>query len=247
MGTLRTRRRRRDNHVPPTSVGSGDTYDPEMVPTRGRGVLSAALLGAGLILMIGPPLLRDGICGISGCADQSPDVAVTRSDASTVVILVPEPAAPAVRSVRLLEGGSSGGSQAWLIRREGDGGASPDSFVAGEAPEGFRTVTELDAPPDEGGWVAEVGFSCTSASLPFSPESLEVGEVRSWTGVTDGTAFTDAARTGERCGGERSTVERVLFWLGAASAVAGAVLGIVVVLSRSEEDDEDDAWDDESR
>lgn len=210
-------------------------------------MLSAALLGAGLLLMIGPPLLRDGICGISGCADQAPDVAVTRSDADTVVILVPEPAAPAVRSVRLLEGGSSSGSQAWLIRRDGSGGSSPESFVAGEAPEGFRTVTELESPPEEGDWVAEVGFSCTSASLPFSPETLEVGEVRSWTGVTDGTAFDDAARTEERCGGERSTAERVLFWLGAAAAVAGAVLGIVVVMSRPEDEDEVDAWEDDSR
>lgn len=219
-----------------------------MVPTRGRGALSAVLLGAGLVLMIGPPLLRDGICGISGCADQAPDVAVTRSDADTIVILVPEPAAPAVRSVRLLEGGTSSGSQAWLIRREGGtGGSSPESFVAGEAPEGFRTVTELEAAPEEGEWVAEVGFSCTSASLPFSPETLEVGEVRSWTGVTDGTAFTDRARTEERCSGERGTAEKVLFWVGAASAVAGALLGIVVVLSRPDDEDEEDAWGDEQR
>jgi hypothetical protein len=215
-------------------------------------VLAAALLGVGLLLLVVPPLVRDGICGIFGCADQVPDIAVTRTSADRVAILVPTAAAPDVRVVRLLQGGGSSGSQQWLVRRTPAGStaaaraATPDAFVAGETPEGFRTATELAADPATAApgdrWVAEVAFRCTTASLPFTPSTLGVGTLRSWTGATDGARFSDDARTEERCGTERSGVERVLAWLGAAMALGGAILGIVVVLGRPPRDD--DEWAD---
>lgn len=218
-----------------------------------RGVVAAVLLALGLVLMVGPPLARDGICGLFGCADEVPDIAVTRSGPDAWAVLVPPGAAADVSVVRLLEGSRSAGSQRWAVRRTAAGTtasarrSTPDAFPVGDQPDGFRTVTELqgsltaeDASPR---WVAEVAFRCSTASLPFTPSTLEVGQVRSWTGATDGAAFADSARAAERCASSRGGAESVLFWLGAAAAVAGAVLGIWVVMSRPPGGDEgDDAW-----
>lgn len=205
------------------------------MPTRRLGTLSAVLLVLGVALMVVPPLVRDGICGILGCADQIPDVAVTRT-AEGFAVLVPEEAAPAVRSVRLLQGGTSGARQ-WAIRREvgpdaPSDAAPPDAFVAGSDVPGFRTTTPLAAPPDDGEWIAEVGFRCTTASLPFQPAAVSVGQVVSWTGATEGASFSDTARVDERCTEPAGTTEKVLLGLGAALTVAGAVLGILWVLRR---------------
>lgn len=220
-----------------------------MTGTRRLGLLATVLVVSGVLFMVVPPLARDGICGIVGCADQVPDIAVTRSSPEEIVVLVPEQAAPAVRGVRLLEGGTSG-ARRWAIRRDALGGSgdSPDAFVAGRQPDGFRTVTELAAPPGDGDWIAEVSFRCTTASLPFRPSTLGVGQVLSWSGATEGASFTDAARVEERCTVGASSAERWMLALGAVMTVAGAVLGILWVLRRPPRtpqpagDDEPDGW-----
>jgi hypothetical protein len=214
------------------------------VPTRRLGALSAVLLAVGVVLMVVPPLVRDGICGILGCADQIPDIAVPRT-AEGFAVLVPEEAAPAVRSVRLLQGGASGSRQ-WAIRREaGPDADTPDAFVAGTDVAGFRTTTPLASQPDQGEWIAEVGFRCTTASLPFLPEAVGVGQVVSWSGATEGASFSDSARVDERCTEPAGTSEKVLLVLGAVLTVLGAVLGIVWVFrrpSRLPPGEDDDPW-----
>ncbi len=197
---------------------------------RRAGVAAAMLLGTGLVLMLVPPIVRDGVCGLTSCADQVPPIAVTRLSQDRIAVVVPDGAAASVRSVELLQGGSRGtGSQQWLIARSGRG--HPSTFVVGSEPEGFRTVVGLRTPPAKDVWTAQVGFRCTTASLPFSPATLPVGEVRSWDGVVDGAKFAHE-HVAERCATERGSTEVVLFLVGAAAAVAGAVLGIVVVLRR---------------
>ncbi|UDY34683.1 hypothetical protein [Dermatobacter hominis] len=215
-----------------------------MSSNRRMGVAAAALLGTGLVLMIVPPVLRDGICGLTSCADQVPVIAVSRVSASELAVVVPDEAAPKLRTVELLQGGGRGsGSRQWLIQRDAEGGEDPTTFLVGSEPEGFRTVVPLDGVPDSDVWTAQVGFRCTTASLPFDPEAIAVGEVRSWDGVMDGNEFASTANTAERCVAERSSTEVVLLLLGAAAAVAGAVLGIVVVLRRPARFPEDPGGD----
>jgi hypothetical protein len=217
--------------------------------TRRLGLLATVLVVGGILFMVVPPLARDGICGIVGCADQVPDIAVTRPSPAEIVVLVPEQAAAAVRGVRLLEGGTSG-ARRWAIRRDALGSAadSPEAFVAGRQPDGFRTVTELDAPPGDGDWIAEVSFRCTTASLPFTPSTLTVGQVLSWSGATEGASFSDTARGEERCTVGATSAERWMLALGALMTVVGAVLGILWVLRRPPRtpqpvaDDEPDGW-----
>lgn len=211
------------------------------------GVAAAVLLGSGLILMIVPPVVRDGLCGLTSCADRVPVIAVSRVSPTELAVVVPDDAAPNVRRVELLQGGSSGsGSRQWMIRAErgsdtgsgsnsgsGSGSAaSARTFLIGDEPDGFRTVVPLETEPQKGVWTAQVGFRCTTASLPFNPQALAVGEVRSWDGVMDGNDFASDANTSEHCLTERGTAELGLLLAGAALAVAGAVLGIVVVLRR---------------
>lgn len=205
------------------------------------GASAAVLLGAGLLLMIVPPVARDGVCGLTSCADQVPPIAVTRVSPEELAVLVPDEAAASVRSVELLQGGNRGsGSRQWLIARDGAGTHS--TFVIGAQPKGFRTVVPLRAALDKDVWTAQVGFRCTAASFPFTPATIAVGEVRSWDGVLDGTRFASEHAT-ERCVTQRGSVEAVAFVAGAVLAVAGAVLGIVVVLrrpARFPEDGDDD-------
>lgn len=216
---------------------------PPVNTNRRLGVAAAALLGTGLVLMIVPPVLRDGVCGLSGCADQVPVIAVSRVSDDQLAIVVPEPAAPTVSTVELMHGGGRGsGSRQWLIRRDGKG--THTTFLVGAEPAGFRTVVPLESPPEAEVWTAQVGFSCTTASLPFDPSALAVGEVRSWDGVMDGNEFSSSANTVEKCATERSSSEVALLVLGSVLAVTGAVLGIVVVLRRPPrfpEDEEPDA------
>ena len=201
------------------------------------------LLGIGLVLMIVPPILRDGVCGLTGCADQVPVIAVSRVSDEQLAVVVPDEAAPTVRTVELRHGGGRGsGSRQWLIRR--DGKELHSTFLIGSEPDGFRTVVPLEVPPESDVWTAQVGFRCTTASLPFDPSALAVGEVHSWDGVLDGNEFSTSANTTEKCATERSSSEVALLVLGSVLAVAGAVLGIVVVLRRParfpEEADDDD-------
>ena len=192
---------------------------------------AVVLIAVGVVLMVGPPLARDGICGLVSCADQVPDIAVTRTSPTGIAVVVPGAAASSVRSVELLEGGGRGtGARRWSIQRAGDD--VHQTFPAGVEPAGFRTVTELAAPPTQGTWTAQVGFRCTTASLPFQPEALAVGEVRSWSGVMSGSSFSSASRTEERCVTGAGTAERWALLLGALFATVGAVLGIIVVLRR---------------
>lgn len=205
---------------------------PGVTSTRRTGLAATVLIVVGVLLMVVPPLARDGVCGLIGCADQVPDIAVTRASADRLVVLVPEPATASVRAVRLLEGGSSG-ARRWAIRRQAGGPPEvPDAFVVGAETPGFRTTTPLEEPPGEGEWVAEVTFRCTTASLPFVPSRLSVGQVVSWAGATSGASFTDSARVEERCPVAAGAPERWLLGLGALMTVVGAVLGIVWVLRR---------------
>ena len=220
--------------MPP--VPDADLASRAVSSNRSLGLVSVLALVFGLGLLIVPALVRDGVCGLTGCADQVPDIAVTRTADDEVAVLVPPQTAADVSSVRLLEGGNSG-SREWVVTRESP--SSVDAFVVGGSPEGFSTSVPLSVPVQEGAWVAEVTFACTTASLPFSPESISVGQVRSWQGVTEGAAFSDAARTTERCATERDGLERALFFGGAALATFGAVLGVVVVLRRPPRDPED--------
>ncbi len=207
-----------------------------MPSNRTLGAISVLALVVGLGLVLIPPMLRDGVCGLTGCADQVPDVAVTRSSATELAVLVPGATAPDVSRIRLLQGGGSG-SQEWVVERTAPSQA--DAFVFGSRPPGFETLTPLDVPVQEGTWVVEVRFACTTASLPFAPDSIGVGQVRSWQGVTEGAGFSDAARTTERCATERDTPESTLMLLGAVLATVGAILGIVVVLRRPPRDPDD--------
>ncbi len=220
--------------MPP--VPDADVASRSVSSNRSLGLVSVLALVFGLGLLIVPALVRDGICGLTGCADQVPDIAVTRTAGDEVAVLVPPETAADVSSVRLLEGGNAG-SREWVVTRQSP--SNVDAFVVGGSPEGFSTVVPLSVPVQEGAWVAEVTFACTTASLPFSPESISVGQVRSWQGVTEGAAFSDAARTTERCATERDGTERALFFGGAALATFGAVLGVVVVLRRPPRDPED--------
>lgn len=216
-----------------------------MNANRRMGAAAAVLLGAGLVLMIVPPVARDGLCGLTSCTDQVPPIAVSRVSADELAVIVPDEAAPSVRSVELLQGGGRGsGSRQWLIVRDGDGVHS--TFVIGSRPSGFRTVVELGATPTKDTWTAQVGFRCTTASLLFRPATIAVGEVRSWDGVLDGRRFAADTNVKERCATGRGSAETVLFVAGAVLAVLGAVLGIVVVLRRpvrfpEEPDDGDDS------
>ena len=121
------------------------------------GVAAAVLLGSGLILMIVPPVVRDGLCGLTSCADRVPVIAVSRVSPTELAVVVPDDAAPNVRRVELLQGGSSGsGPRQWMIRAErgsdtgsnpgsGSGGAtSARTFLIGDEPDGFRTVVPLE-------------------------------------------------------------------------------------------------------
>lgn len=195
------------------------------------GAAAASLLGIGLILMIVPPIARDGFCGITGCADQVPVIAVSRVSANELAIVVPDEAAPLVRTVELLQGSAGSGAQEWLIRRSGTT-SNPSTFVMGSEPKGFRTVAALASQPVKGVWTAQVGFRCTTASLPFDPRAVAIGEVRSWDGVMVGNDFAPTANTSEHCATNREGAEVTLLFLGAALAVIGAVIGIVVVLRR---------------
>jgi hypothetical protein len=206
---------------------------------RRTGLAAVVLLVVGIGLMVVPPLARDGICGFVSCADQVPDIAVTRTSASTFAIVVPEESAPSVRSVQLLEGGNRAtGSRRWFIDRNGPG--VHRTFPVGSEPSGFRTITPLGAAPVDGTWTAQVGFRCTTASLPFRPDGIAVGEVRSWVGVISGSSFSSTARTEEQCGSSSGGTERGLLVFGALLATFGALLGIVVVLRRPVRFPEDD-------
>ncbi len=208
-------------------------YDRSVSSNRRTGAVAATLLGVGLVLMIAPPLLRDGVCGITSCADQVPVIAVSRVSPNELAVVVPDEAAPRVRTVELLiGGGGASGSRQWLIRRELGAGEEPTTFVIGAETEGFRTVVPLEAELDDGMWTVQVGFACTTASLPFDPAAIAVGEVRSWDGVMDGAEFAPNANTSEKCATERGGAEVALLVVGAVLAMAGAVLGIVVVLRR---------------
>jgi hypothetical protein len=225
------------------------------VPTGSRplglGAVAAGLIVVGLGLIVVPPLLRDGVCGLLSCADQVPDIAVARTSPQELAVLVPGPAAPDVSAVRLLEGSTSG-AESWLIVRDDDGeggggrsdaGEAPDAFVIGRTPPGFRSVTGDGVVPGAGNWIAEVRFRCTVASVRFEPAAMAVGQVRSWSRVTDGTSFTSSAQTDERCATEAGGLERVLMWIGIVAAAVGALMGTTAVLRRSADlEGEEAAW-----
>ena len=217
---------------------------PAVSDNRRWGWLAIGLVAAGVLCMVVPALARDGICGLFGCADATPDIAVTRTAPGDLVVLVPEDAAPAVRAVRLLRSssGGAGGSIAWGIRREaGAGGASaPNAFVVGEQPPGFRTTQPASDPATTGVWQAEVSFRCTTASLPFDASAVGVGQVRSWNGTTQGAGFAPDANDTETCATEPGAVERALFVGGAMAAAVGSVLGIVVLFRREPPEPDDD-------
>lgn len=227
--------------MPPVSSEASETSptsETTAAPTRRTGWLAAGLIAGGILLMVLPPLARDGVCGLLPCADQVPDIAVARGAENRLEVLVPGASAPAVQSVRVLAGGGQGtGSEQWLIERTGE--ADHDAFVVGDEPEGFSTVRPLEVLVDRGQWWAEVQFGCTVASLPFEPASLDPGDVVDGKSRTTEEEFRSSASIDERCQTSASGAEKAMLGLGALLTTVGAGLGIVVVLRRPARIDEE--------
>ena len=77
--------------MPP--VPDADLASRSVSSNRSLGLVSVLALVFGLGLLIVPALVRDGICGLTGCADQVPDIAVTRTAGDEVHAATAEAAA----------------------------------------------------------------------------------------------------------------------------------------------------------
>ncbi len=201
--------------------------------------------------MVLPGLLRDGVCGLVSCADVTPEVAVGRPEGTGLAVVVPEDAAGELGSLRLFEiTGSEETSRedpvipgTWVVQRT-DPDALPTVVPFGEEPDGFETLTELDAEPTAGLWVIEASFGCASTLVRFDPQELDPGFVTTGDEPVTIGDFERDARGSLRCATDAPGWQRWLFALGAAAAAVGAVLGIVVVF-RSPVRDDRDWYDDE--
>lgn len=201
---------------------------------------AVALVIAGVLAMVVPGLLRDGICGLIACADVTPEIAVGRPEGTGLAVVVPEEAAGELQSLRLFEvTGETTQTTAgqWIVYRTGEG--EPTVIPLGEQPDGFETRTELTDAPTDGLWVIDASFGCSSTLVRFSPTELDPGYVTGG-GAPEPTAeFLADARSTVRCTQDAPDWQRWLFLVGALAASVGAVLGIVVVLRRPPPDDPD--------
>jgi hypothetical protein len=205
------------------------------------------LVVAGVLAMVLPGLLRDGVCGLITCADVTPDVAVGRPGGSELAVAIPPDAAPELQSLRLFPitgSATQDTAGSWIVYRT-DEAAAPTVVELGEEPEGFSTRIELAEEPSTGLWVLEASFGCASTMIRFAPEELDPGFVTEGDQPVPIGEWEDTARSGLRCAGEAPGWQRVLFVLGALAASAGAVLGIIVVLRKPVR--EDDWYDEDGR
>lgn len=193
---------------------------------------AAVLVIVGILAMVLPGLLRDGVCGLVACADVTPEVAVGRPGGTELAVVIPEGAAEQLQSLRLFEltGEPQEDAGSWIVYRTGE--SSPTTVVLGEQPEGFETRESLDGEPTTGLWVLDASFGCSSTLVRFSPEELDPGYVTSGSTPVPTAEFLQDARSTVRCTQEAPGWQRWLFVLGALAASIGAVLGIVVLLRR---------------
>lgn len=190
------------------------------------------LVIGGVLAMVLPGLLRDGVCGLVACSDVTPEVAVGRPGGNELAVVVPSGAAGELRSLRLFqvnENTAQDTAGAWIVYRE-DQQAAPERITVGSEPEGFATRIELGEEPSEGLWVLDASFGCASTLVRFAPEELDPGFVTTGDAPVPIGEFEDTARSSLRCATEAPTWQRWLFMIGALAASVGAVLGIWVVL-----------------
>jgi hypothetical protein len=201
--------------------------------------LAIMMVIGGVLAMVVPGLLRDGICGLVACADVTPEIAVGRPDGTELAVVVPEEAAAELQSLRLFEVGASPQESAgqWIVYRTGD--SEPTTIPLGEQPEGFATRTELEVEPTEGLWVIDASFGCSSTLVRFAPTEIDPGMVTGGGAPEPTTDFLEGARSTVRCTQDTPAWQTWLFVLGVIAASVGAVMGIVVVLRRPPPDDPD--------
>lgn len=221
---------------------TGDTDDTEVRKASTKSSPSTttmtrtavALVIGGVLAMVLPGLLRDGICGLVTCADVTPEVAVGRPTGSALAVVIPEDAATELRSLRLFpitDSATQESAGAWIVYRTDDE-AAPTTVELGEEPDGFSTRIELAEQPTAGLWVVEASFGCASTLVRFAPEELEPGYVTEGDEPVPIGDWEDSARATLRCAGDAPGWQRVLFVLGALAASVGAVLGIIVVFRK---------------
>ncbi|MGI9577686.1 MAG: hypothetical protein ACR2OH_05785 [Microthrixaceae bacterium] len=199
---------------------------------------SVVLVVAGVIAMVLPGLLRDGLCGLVACADVTPDVAVGRAEGVELAVVMSDDAASEVLSVRLFEVRQPDPDSDrdvlngdWIIQRT-DESAAPSVIPLGSQPDGFETLTELAEDPLDGTWVLDASFGCASTLTRFAPTDLNPGFVTEGEEPVPVQEFTDSASSDLRCAEAPPGWQRWLFIGGALMASIGAVLGIVVVFRR---------------
>lgn len=199
---------------------------------------SVLLVVLGVLAMVVPGLLRDGLCGLVACADVTPDVAVGRAEGVDLAVVMSDEAAEELGSIRLFEirqpdpgEESEGLNGEWIIQRVDDA-AAPAVIPFGSQPEGFETLTELAEEPTEGTWVVDASFGCASRLVRFSPAELTPGFVSEGDEPLPIDDFLADASSDVRCAEAAPGWQRWLFIAGALLASIGAVLGIIVVFRR---------------
>ena len=218
-----------DSQQRPSSSGAASSARGS-VPARAAFVLVVA----GVLAMVLPGLLRDGICGLIECADVTPEVAVGRPTGNNLAVVVPEGAAGELRSLRLFpitENAAQDTAGSWIVYRE-DPDAAPVTIDLGTEPDGFKTRIELAEQPSDGLWVLDASFGCASTLVRFAPEELDPGFVTTGDSPVPIGDFEADARATLRCATDAPAWQRWLFILGALSASVGAVIGIWVVMRR---------------
>jgi hypothetical protein len=241
-----------DDHESPAARPPAEGAAPagSAVSTRrrsrpgGKATAAIVLVVGGVLAMVVPGLLRDGVCGLITCADVTPQVAVGRPTGTDLAVVVPRAAASQLRSLRLYQVSNEPQTAAgdWIISRTGLG--APTTIPFGSEPRGFTTNTPLATQPTDGTWVMEASFGCSATVVRFFPDQIPPGTVT--TGESPSRvepvkvdAFLSSATTTLKCATAAPPWQRWLFLLGALSACVGAVLGIVVVLRRPPSDDPD--------
>lgn len=205
---------------------------------RRLGWIAFGLVVAGVVAMVVPGLLRDGVCGLFACADVTPEVAVGRPTGTDLAVVVPEEVAGDLLSLRLVElneEGEQNSSGEWIVFRTSD--SEPTYIPLGEAPEGFDTRTPLESQPESGVWVLEASFGCAATLVRFSPVDVDPGFVVSSGATVTAEEFSDDARTDLQCSTAAPTWQRILFFLGIALVSAGAIMGLVLAFRGPIKDD----------
>jgi hypothetical protein len=225
----------------PSAAPEGD--GPRRRRSSGRSPLTSlavVLVICGVLAMVVPGLLRDGVCGLVACADVTPEIAVGRPEGTQLAVVVPQDAAGELQSLRLFEvTGRSPQETAgqWIVYRTGE--SRPTTIPLGEQPDGFATRTELEVEPTEGLWVIDASFGCSSTLVRFAPTELDPGFVTGGSAPEPTADFLADARSTVRCTQDVPAWQTWLFVLGAIAAAVGAVIGIVVVLRKPPPDDPD--------